>query len=88
MPDLTAISVKLSTTVAIVAVLGSILASWYSTTEQLKTATREVTALTAQVAEVKKANDAQHREMDAQAHLTEMKLYEAITTLKLKKIMP
>ena len=87
MPDLNAVSVKLTTAASIVVVLGSILASWYSTNEQLKTATKEISALTAQISEVKKANDAQHDKFKDQATATEMKLYEAIVTLKLKKIM-
>jgi len=87
MLDLTAISVKLTTAVTIVAVLGSILASWYSTNEQLKTATKEIAELTVQVSETKKANDDSHEKMKAQQAATELKLYEAILTLKLKRIM-
>jgi len=88
MPDLSTVSVKLTTVAAIVVVLGSILASWYSTNEQLKTATKEIVELTAQVGETKRANDEAHEKLKAQAQATEMKLYEAITTMRVRGIMP
>lgn len=87
MPDLSTVSVKLTTVAAIVSVLAAILGSWYSTNEQLKTATKEIVELTAQVGETKRANDDSHEKMKAQQAATEMKLYEAIITLKLKRIM-
>ena len=87
MPDLTNVSVKLTTVAAIVSVLAAILGSWYSTNEQLTTATKEIAALTVQVGETKKANDEQHEKMQLAARDTELKLYGAITTLKLKGIM-
>jgi len=87
MPDLSTISVKLTTVAAIVSVLAAILGSWYSTNEQLKTATKEIAELTVQVSETKKANDDSHEKMKAQQAATELKLYEAILTLKLKRIM-
>ena len=87
MPDVSTLSVKLSTVVAVVMVVASILGSWYSTNAKLTTATERIAALQAQVAVSQKANDDQHATMQAQAHEMELKLYGAITTLKLKRIM-
>jgi len=85
--DIANATIKVTTALGLVGTLVAVIFSWASTTEQLKTATKEIAALTTQMSEVKKANDEQHKEMQTQARDTELKLYGAITTLKLKRIM-
>ena len=85
--NVSTLSVKLSTVVAIVSVIAAILGSWYSTNAKLTMATEQLVAMRIQMDASQKDNDRQHEKLATQAREMELKLYGAIVTLKVKRIL-